>query len=56
MGIPIKLGAVTKRVNSTLVPDATNWPQVEVTLKQDTSLERPVFVLSGDAATFAGYN
>lgn len=27
MGIPIKLGAVTKRVNSTLVPDATNWPQ-----------------------------
>ena len=56
MGIPIKLGAVTKRVNSTLVPDATDWPQVEVSLKQDTSLERPVFVLSGDAATFAGYN
>ena len=56
MGIPIKLGTVTKRVNSTLVPDATDWPQIQVTLKYDTSLERPIFVLSGSAATFYQYN
>lgn len=56
MAIPIKLGTVTKKVNSTLVPDATEWPQVMVSLKPDTSLEQPVFVLSGSAATYAGYN
>jgi len=56
MAIPVKLGTTTKRVNSTLVPDATDWPQIQVTLKADTSLERPVFVLSGSAATFYQYN
>ena len=56
MAIPVKLGTTTKRVNSTLVPDATNWPQIQVTLKADTSLERPVFILSGSAATFYQYN
>lgn len=56
MAIPVKLGTTTKRVNSTLVPDATDWPQIQVTLKADTSLERPVFILSGSAATFYQYN
>lgn len=52
----IKLGTTTKRINSTLRPDSTDWPQVSVSLKQDTSLESPVFLLQGSAATFAGYN
>lgn len=56
MAIPVKLGTTTKRVNSTLVPDATDWPQIQVTIKADTSLERPVFILSGSAATFYQYN
>ncbi len=56
MAFPIKLGTVTKRVNSTLVPDATAWPEIRVTLKSDTSLERPVFILSGAAATLYQYN
>ena len=56
MAIPVKLGTTTKKVNSTLVPDATDWPQIQVTLKADTSLERPVFILSGSAATFYQYN
>lgn len=56
MSIPLKLGTTTKRVNSTAVPDATLWTNYDVTLKQDTSLERPVFVLQATAATLAGYN
>lgn len=56
MAIALKLGTVTKKVNSTLVPDATLWTNYDVTLKQDTSLEAPVFLLQGAAATFAGYN
>lgn len=56
MAIALKLGTVNKRVNSTLVPDATLWTNYDVVLKQGTSLEAPVFLLQGTAATFAGYN
>ena len=56
MSISLKLGTVTKRVNSTLVPNTTSWSSYDVLLKKDTSLESPVFVLQGTAATFAGYN
>lgn len=56
MSIPLKLGTTTKRVNSTAVPDSTLWTNYDVTLKQDTSLEKPVFVLQATAATLAGYN
>lgn len=56
MSIPLKLGNTTKRVNSTFVPDATLWTNYDVVLKQDTSLEQPVFLLQAAAATLAGYN
>lgn len=56
MSIPLKLGTTTKRVNSTAVPDSTLWTNYDVFLKQDTSLERPVFLLQASAATLAGYN
>lgn len=56
MSIALKLGSTTKRVNSTLVPDATLWTKYDVVLKQDTSLERPVFLLQETAATLAGFN
>lgn len=56
MSIPLKLGTTTKRVNSTAVPDSTLWTNYDVYLKQDTSLERPVFLLQATAATLAGYN
>ena len=56
MAIALKLGTVTKKVNSTLVPDATLWTNYDVALKQDTSLEAPVFVLQASTATLAGYN
>lgn len=56
MSIPLKLGNTTKRVNSTAVPDSTHWTNYDVFLKQDTSLERPVFLLQANAATLAGYN
>lgn len=56
MSIPLKLGNTTKRVNSTFVPDATLWTNYDVVLKQDTSLEQPVFLLQATAATLAGYN
>lgn len=56
MSIPLKLGTVTKRVNSTAVPDSTLWTNYDVLLKQDTSLEQPVFLLQAAAATLAGYN
>lgn len=56
MSIPLKLGTVTKRVNSTAVPDSTLWTNYDVFLKQDTSLEQPVFLLQAAAATLAGYN
>ena len=56
MAIALKLGTVNKRVNSTLVPDATLWTNYDVVLKQGTSIEAPVFLLQGTAATFAGYN
>ena len=56
MSIPLKLGNTTKRVNSTAVPDSTLWTNYDVFLKQDTSLERPVFLLQANAATLAGYN
>ena len=56
MSIPLKLGTVTKRVNSTAVPDSTLWTNYDVYLKQDTSLEQPVFLLQAAAATLAGYN
>lgn len=56
MSIPLKLGSTTKRVNSTAVPDSTLWTNYDVFLKQDTSLERPVFLLQANAATLAGYN
>ena len=56
MSIPLKLGNTTKRVNSTAVPDSTLWTNYDVHLKQDTSLERPVFLLQANAATLAGYN
>ena len=51
MAIALKLGTVTKKVNSTLVPDATLWTNYDVTLKQDTSLEAPVFMLQASATT-----
>lgn len=56
MSIPLKLGTVTKRVNSTAVPDSTLWTNYDVYLKQDTSLEQPVFLIQAAAATLAGYN
>ena len=56
MSIPLKLGTVTKRVNSTAVPDSTLWTNYDVYLKQDTSLEQPVFLIEAAAATLAGYN
>ncbi len=56
MSIPVKMGSVTKRVNSTLVPDATTWDSFDVLLKQNTSLEQPVFIMEGSAATFGAYN
>ena len=56
MSIPLKLGTVTKRVNSTAVPDSTLWTNYDVFLKQDTSLEQPVFLIQAAAATLAGYN
>lgn len=56
MSIPLKLGNTTKRVNSTAVPDATLWTSYDVLLKQDTSLEKPVFLLQGSIANFTGYN
>lgn len=56
MAIALKLGNTTKRVNSTFVPDATLWTNYDVVLKQGTSLEAPVFLLQGTAATFGGYN
>ena len=45
MSIALKLGNTTKRINSTGVPSTTQWAQYDVVLKQDTSLERPVFLL-----------
>lgn len=56
MAIALKLGTTNKRVNSTLVPDATLWTNYDVVLKQNTSLERPVFLLQATASTLAGYN
>ena len=56
MSIPLKLGNTTKRINSTLVPDATLWTSYDVLLKQDTSLEAPVFLLQGSLSDFTGYN
>ena len=56
MSIALKLGIVTKRVNSTAVPDSMLWTNYDVVLKQGTSLEQPVFMLQAAAATLAGYN
>ena len=56
MSIPVKLGNTTKRINSTAVPDAALWDQYDVVLKQDTSLEAPVFLLQGNIVDFVGYN
>lgn len=56
MSIPLRLGNTTKRINSTAVPDASQWDQYDVVLKQDTSLEAPVFLLQGSIVDFVGYN
>lgn len=56
MSIPLRLGNTTKRINSTAVPDASQWTQYDVVLKQDTSLEAPVFLLQGNIVDFVGYN
>lgn len=56
MAIPLKLGNTTKRVNSTFQPDSTLWNNYDVILKQDTSIEQPVFLLQVSAATLSGYN
>lgn len=56
MSIPLKLGNTTKRVNSTAQPDSTLWTNYDVLLKQDTSLEQPVFLLQGSLTDFTGYN
>lgn len=56
MSIPVKLGNTTKRINSTAVPNAALWDQYDVVLKQDTSLEAPVFLLQGNIVDFVGYN
>lgn len=56
MSIPLKLGTTTKKVNSTKVPDASEWLNYDVTLKQNTSIEAPVFVLQADAYMLANYN
>ena len=56
MSIALKFGNTTKKVNSTLVPDATLWTNYDVVLKQGTSLEAPVFVIQATASTLAGYN
>ena len=56
MSIALKLGNTTKRINSTGVPSSALLTQYDVVLKQDTSLERPVFLLQETATTLAGYN
>lgn len=44
----------TKRVNSTLRP--AGGTNVSVLLKEETSIEKPTFILSGTVSTFTGYN
>ena len=44
----------SKRVNSTLRP--TGGTNLSVLLKEETSIEKPTFILSGTVSTFTGYN
>ena len=44
--ITIKLYKFNKRINSTLLPTGTGLGETEVSLKQGTSIDTPVFILS----------
>ena len=57
MSYTLTLGVYSKRLNSTAqpVPDST-WASYTVTLKEETSIDEPVLLLSASFSTVCGYN
>lgn len=57
MSYTLTLGVCSKRLNSTAqpVPDSS-WASYTVTLKEETSIDDPVLLLSASFSTVCGYN
>lgn len=56
MAHTVQLGFFGKRLNSTAQPTVSSWASYSVTLKEETSLDDPVLLLSASFSTVAAYN
>ena len=56
MAYTVQLGFFGKRLNSTAQPTVSSWASYSVTLKEETSLDDPVLLLSASYSTVAAYN
>lgn len=57
MAFTVRLGNVSKRMNSTAVPDTSAWLSASVTFKNAKDIDNPTFVLNLDTlAEYPNYN